>query len=457
MRNFDWRGIDLADFWQQRRMPILMVSALVFTGAVIGWAIAPSQAELTAEGQDLFVHEWQPHDPLSGGGDGLGPVFNDRSCVACHFQGGVGGAGTNEHNVSTFEILPNRHSSEHSSGVIHASATAEHFLETSDQRRQLTPIIPASTKLVGSCFEQFTAFDPLVSHSINTPALFGVGLIDEISMASLNWFHRKKSLNQMSDEFQLDFETTPTGRPNRTGFGKIGKFGWKGQFATLEEFVATACAVELGLTNSVRAQDMPGTSKPDPNAKYDMTNRQLQSLVEFCRSLPRPEQQLPTDTTELAQVRSGEDTFATIGCADCHVPDIGGVEGIYTDFMLHRIERPDAPGYREEFEVPLPNSSIKPDEWQTPPLWGVADSAPYFHDGGSETLEAAIVRHHGQAKHVTERYRRLSQTDKDNLIRFLNTLRAPTTALPVSHVNNSQTRSAPGSDSGEMHTNSVDL
>jgi len=58
-----------------------------------------------AAGLELFRHEWRANDPLASG-DGLGPVFNERSCVACHFQGGVGGAGDNEHNVLSFEAHP---------------------------------------------------------------------------------------------------------------------------------------------------------------------------------------------------------------------------------------------------------------------------------------------------------------------------------------------------------------
>ena len=41
-------------------------------------------------GRDLFLHEWTPGDPLASSGDGLGPVFNAKSCAACHQQGGVG-------------------------------------------------------------------------------------------------------------------------------------------------------------------------------------------------------------------------------------------------------------------------------------------------------------------------------------------------------------------------------
>ena len=57
-------------------------------------------------GRDLFIHEWTPGDPLAARGDGLGPVFNASSCVACHQQGGVGGSGSLEHNVTVFTRAP---------------------------------------------------------------------------------------------------------------------------------------------------------------------------------------------------------------------------------------------------------------------------------------------------------------------------------------------------------------
>src|SRR5262245_48656162 len=51
------------------------------------------------DGKELFAREWISRDPRSHGGDGLGPVFNDTSCVACHNQGGAGGGGPASKNV----------------------------------------------------------------------------------------------------------------------------------------------------------------------------------------------------------------------------------------------------------------------------------------------------------------------------------------------------------------------
>jgi hypothetical protein len=50
-------------------------------------------------GAELFNREWTPEDPRCHGGDGLGPVYNETSCVACHGLGGPGGAGPSGMNV----------------------------------------------------------------------------------------------------------------------------------------------------------------------------------------------------------------------------------------------------------------------------------------------------------------------------------------------------------------------
>src|SRR3954452_23250518 len=57
-----------------------------------------------ARGRELFEREWLPGDTRSHGGDGLGPVYNDSSCIACHNLGGVGGGGPNGQNVDILSI-----------------------------------------------------------------------------------------------------------------------------------------------------------------------------------------------------------------------------------------------------------------------------------------------------------------------------------------------------------------
>ena len=68
-------------------------------------------------------------------------------------------------------------------------------------------------------------------------------------------------------------------------------------------------------------------------------------------------------------------------------------------------------------EEPDPSStSPHPGEWRTPPLWGVADSAPYLHDGRAKTLEEAITMHGGQGARSAKNYRSLNTTEQAQLL-----------------------------------------
>ncbi len=64
-------------------------------------------------------------------------------------------------------------------------------------------------------------------------------------------------------------------------------------------------------------------------------------------------------------------------------------------------------------------------EWRTPPLWGVADSAPYMHDGRAETLLEAISMHDGESAGTRDRFLQLPLADRFAVIAFLETLVAP--------------------------------
>jgi CxxC motif-containing protein (DUF1111 family) len=110
---------------------------------------------------------------------------------------------------------------------------------------------------------------------------------------------------------------------------------------------------------------------------------------------------------------------------------------VYSDFLLHSIEDKGVAGGsgyggpEPPPDVPIPEDVPKPDEWRTPPLWGVADSAPYLHDGSARTLGDAIQRHGNDAKVVREAYKKLSKDDQEAVLAFLRTLKAPPDALPA--------------------------
>jgi len=411
--------------WVNRRLlvPLTAVAALCLFGYLaVGWWNLPTQADVK-HGELLFTHNWEPNDPLSNGGDGLGPVFNARSCVECHFQGGTGGGGGLKHNVAAIEVLPTEGHPYPLADVVHAFAIEPGFKESMRTAREAFPIIPKGMTITAVCRQPLKKdYDPLRPHSINTPTLFGSGAIDRISDVAIKSNHFGRTVAGMQREFHADFTATHSGRVRVLPDGRIGKFGWKAQFATLEEFVANACAVEIGLTTPTHKQRAPKQHREDESAKPDMSERQFNQLVAFVSHLPMPKGSLPEDPTERERAVRGRKLFATVGCADCHTPDLGGATGVYSDFCLHDLTDHQSNGYIETPDVPVPPEYPQQSEWKTPPLWGVAQTAPYLHDGSAATLTAAIEAHAGQARNVREKFRSLAKADKDALLQFLETL-----------------------------------
>jgi CxxC motif-containing protein (DUF1111 family) len=261
--------------------------------------------------------------------------------------------------------------------------------------------------------------------------LFGAGLIDAIPDAAIE--AAAAATRSQHPEIK--------GRICRLENRRIGRFGWKAQVASLEDFVLTACAVELGLEVPGQAQ---GGDPLAPAAKapgLDLDAGSCQALFAFVRDLPAPVRQ-PSGDAEA--VRAGEDLFQTVGCADCHVPTLGGVGGIYSDLLLHDMGpdtgdtgsyrpfrpdqvRPTAGTIAGGPQVAPPRSSdASRQEWRTPPLWGVRDSGPYLHDGRAETLEQAIALHGGEGRPTALRYFALSPGGRAAVIAFLKCLIAPT-------------------------------
>src|SRR4051812_42286290 len=83
-----------------RRLVLCVVVGAGLCGIALAvtWASEADPA-VVALGYEIFNREWMPDDPRGHGGDGLGPVYNDTSCVACHNSGGSGGAGPVGKNI----------------------------------------------------------------------------------------------------------------------------------------------------------------------------------------------------------------------------------------------------------------------------------------------------------------------------------------------------------------------
>ena len=467
-----------------------MAGRAALTAGLILVCVAAQGAETEAGseeaslGRQLFEESWlrpaADDSPLapSREGDGLGPLFNAASCVACHRQGGVGGAGPNENNVELVSlVLPHQTSPEHVRLMtIRAGKVHRAFLDGTDitlhrfgrdatgrlrKYESFRALLRSSfpEDVVPAVMTQRSSNDGLTFQLAqrNTPAVFGAGLSDQVPPELVL---RLAALQK---------EKTP-GTAGRATDEGAGRFGWRGQVSSLEEFVRTACAAELGLRVHDRVGKvihdqavwpLEGPSDPSPDRlRADMSETQVNELVAFIRSLPAPRQIQPDDPEAAKDVYNGEYLFGTIGCAACHVRDMGDAKGIYSDLLLHDMgpmlaDRVSAPlpaprifsqtirgssgggGYsggsdpiRSLSEIVVAPPSLgdlvkATQEFRTPPLWGVADSAPYLHDGRAETLDEAIRQHGGQADDSVRRYGALAEDERREVVAFLETLRAP--------------------------------
>jgi CxxC motif-containing protein (DUF1111 family) len=218
-----------------------------------------------------------------------------------------------------------------------------------------------------------------------TPALFGLGLIDAIADDALH-----------PDPDDRDGDGV-RGVASVLADGTIGRFGWKAQFATLADFVADAFANELGIV-------------PPRGATPGEIDRSAFDDVTFFLARLAPPPQRVNSTDEEAR---GSAVFSSFGCDACHTRELpardGRVVHLYSDLLLHDV-------------APKQARFVGSRTFRTPPLWGVGATAPYFHDGMSETLDAAVRRHEGEASRSQERYRSGSDSDRGALMAFLRSL-----------------------------------
>jgi CxxC motif-containing protein (DUF1111 family) len=386
------------------------------------------------EGKELFEKSWEPGKPSPTGGDGLGPLYNETSCVGCHNQGGTGGGGANDRNVVMLTAVAGSAKSltgaklfqgeledlhpgfrNRASIVLHRHATAVEIRKRLNEVEFFTVVQTREEIKV------------LRKGSRNTPAVFGAGLIDAIPDTVLR--AAEKRLFASFPEIKGRVSSLPDGR--------LGRFGWKGQVASLDDFVRAACSNELGLEVPGQHQASMATAKEfDPSRlKLDMDEEQCELLTRFIGRLASPVRRAPDGATVPPW---GYMVFESIGCATCHTPTLGAARGLYSDLLLHDmgessgdfgtyygapVAPPPSIGNLAEAKEQAPRSGMAaPTEWRTPPLWGVADSAPYLHDGRADTLDDAIRRHAGEAAKTATRYTKLAASDRKALISFLSSL-----------------------------------
>ena len=342
---------------------------------------APSDPTgLKTRGAVLFVTRFTPEQ-------GLGPLFNQNSCVGCHAVPNAGGTGPDGLGTATrvgrlsatgFDPMTDR-----GGPVARAHSVAEDGLPC-----DLTAGIPAGAN---------------VTSVRNASDLHGTGLIDAIP-----------------DE-EIAAGAVPKGDGVRgrvhwvrdaDGRERVGRFGWKADTVTLRQFVANAFRNELGITSPLAPADLtpagpPGRRRcPGEGAGVEDDGSTVEAVTAFLAALPPP--------APRASFKRGEALFGTVGCAACHTPSLADGRRrvpLYSDLLLHDLG-PD-------LDDKVVQGRAGGRDWRTAPLWGVGARPRLLHDGRAHTVEQAILVHGGEAAAARQRFRSLSQQEREALLTFL--------------------------------------
>jgi CxxC motif-containing protein (DUF1111 family) len=268
------------------------------------------------------------------------------------------------------------------------------------------------------------------------PPVFGVGLIEAIPV---------ETILSHADPDDADGDGI-SGRPNwvvapdyvpptEVGGGpglQLGRFSRKAQVSSLIQQVAEAYHQDIGITSDFIPVENShpqaggfavGDAAPDPEIPAATV---LQTVV-YVRLLSPPKRGEITP-----EVERGERIFNEIGCASCHtpmmktgphrIPQLSQQEArLYSDLLLHDMG--------DALADNRPDGSANGREWRTAPLWGtrlVADftgGTPfYLHDGRASDLSEAIRLHGGEAEKSRNASLNLSETDRQALLAFLESL-----------------------------------
>lgn len=381
----------LAPFVPRATSPLGAQTVPVFSQPLPG----ATAAEIAAfeEGEEDFEEVEEPDE-------GLGPIFNERSCAACHSVGGTGGGST---------ILETRF------GKI-TNGVFDPLTQFGGSLQQLFGI----GDLGGGCnffTESIGGGANVVARRRATP-LFGLGLVDAIPDSTF--------VNLAASQ-----PVATRGKVNRvlnisTGQLVVGKFGWKSQVPNLFQFSGDAYVNEMGITNpqfpdeSCPNGDCAILARCNPLPTLNDDGAGVQNFANFMKFLAAP-----TRGPITAAVTAGEAVFNSIGCAACHTPTL--VTGPnasaalsnktihpYSDFLLHDM------GSAGDRIGAMGTAGLT--EMRTAPLWGLRIITSFFHDGRANTVSRAVENHGGQATTSRDRFNNLNATQKSQILAFLASL-----------------------------------
>ncbi len=412
-------------------------------------------------GNGLFKKIWVSSPSSTLASDGLGPLYNARSCQRCHIKDGRGHtpANADDNAISMFlrvsipgspedapaEIedyiatLPDPNYGGQMQDFALAGHPAEYRLDITYEE---IPVELSEGEVVSLRNPTYTAADlgygPLHPEAMLSPRvapqMIGLGLLESIPV---------EDLLANADPDDVDGDGI-SGRPNivwSVEFDQpmMGRFGHKAGMPTVMEQSSAAFSGDIGISTPLYPAPAGDCTPAQTNCieaphgdndvrGFEIDQQGMDLVAFYSRNLGVPARR----DTDDPEVLHGKEVFHTSGCASCHVPS----------FVTHRMQ--DRPEHSFQLIWPYtdlllhdmgdgladnrPEARATGREWRTPPLWGVgltervSGHTQFLHDGRARSLLEAILWHGGEAQAARDTVVSMPKADRDALIRFLESL-----------------------------------
>jgi len=406
-------------------------------------------------GFSLFRDPWVIAPSSTKDRDGLGPLFNTRSCVSCHDAGSranlpgsgeflpqalVIRLGSMDETIASVDPIYGGQIQPRAINVFHTNkddrAKAEAWLELTHEVIEGEFADGESYRLQKPNYQLTKlAYGELAPHvglsPRHAPNVFGMGLLDAIATKEL--LAQEDTDDNDNDGISAVYNRVPN---HLTGELQLGRFGFKAKHPNLQQQVAAAFRDDIGITSEMFPDESCTSAQVDcskvaalgEHEGVELPNKLLNLVTSFNQLLAVQ----PARNLDETETLAGRALFYRLQCQTCHTPSytteanypikaLAGQEiWPYTDLALHDMGPELADGVFE-FEA-------KGNEWRTPPLWGIGlqeaytGQKRYLHDGRARSIEEAILWHGGEAESSKQNYIKLNRNERKRLQSFLRSI-----------------------------------
>lgn len=377
--------------------------------------------------------------PLHGG---LGPLYNNVSCVSCHVGDGRGKIpGVGESAASILFRVSQPGTNEHN-GPLGISGYGDQIQNRAVINTMKEADIDITYQEIGGQFEDGSSYSlrsptytisneykSMASNFMLSPRVaapvFGLGLLEAVS---------EHDIISNADESDVNKDGI-SGKANYVWnvFEKrttLGRFGWKANQPSLLQQVAAAYNGDMGITTFLFPNENSLGQPQYDGLKDDveLSDSLLLSVEFYVKTLQVPARRNVTNP----EVKQGKLLFMNAGCGACHMPTLRTSVNVafsplsnqlihpYTDMLLHDMG--------DELADNRPDYLATGKEWRTAPLWGIGltqkvnGHTNFLHDGRARNLMEAILWHGGEALKSRDNVKKMSASERGMLIKFLESL-----------------------------------